>query len=71
LFLFGVFGGMCGESSSNVFLLFMVLWVPIFVMLCRRAVLTLWHAFLGLRFPPFFFFLLGGLCFFFLQDCIL
>jgi uncharacterized membrane protein len=35
--------------------------------LFRRAVLTLWHAFLslGLRFFPLFFFLLGGLhCFF-------
>jgi uncharacterized membrane protein len=33
----------------------------------RRAVLTLWHAFLllGLRFFPLFFFLLGALhCFF-------
>jgi hypothetical protein len=38
LFLFGAFGGMCGESSCNVFLLlFMVLWVPISVLLCRRA----------------------------------
>jgi hypothetical protein len=27
----------------------MVLWVPISVMLCRRAVLTLWHAFLFLE----------------------
>jgi hypothetical protein len=54
--------------SCNVFLLFfMVLWVPISEMLCRRAVLMLWLAFLflGLRvFSPFFF-LLGGLrCFF-------
>jgi hypothetical protein len=32
LFLFGVFGEMCGESSCNVFLkLFMVLWVPIYL----------------------------------------
>jgi hypothetical protein len=32
--------------------LFMVLWVPISGMPCRRAVLMLWHAipFLGLRF---------------------
>jgi membrane protein implicated in regulation of membrane protease activity len=32
--------------------LFMVLWVSISAMLCMRAVLTLWHAFmfLGLRF---------------------
>jgi hypothetical protein len=68
LFLFGIFGGMCGEISCNVFLmLFMALWVPISATLCRRAVLMLWHAFmfLGLRFFPFFFFLLGGLrCFF-------
>jgi hypothetical protein len=42
LFLFSVFGEMCGESSCNVFvLLFMVLWVPISVMLCMRAVLML------------------------------
>jgi hypothetical protein len=42
--------------------LFMVLWVHIFAMLCMRAVLMLWHAFLflGLRFPPLFFFLLYG-----------
>jgi hypothetical protein len=60
---------MCGESSCNVFLvLFMVPWVPISAMLCKRAVLTLWHAFLflGLRFFPLFFFLLGGLHYFFL-----
>jgi hypothetical protein len=69
MFLFGVFGGMCDESSCNVFLLlFMVLWVPNSAMLFRRAVLRLWHAFLllGLRVFPLFFFLLGGLCFFFL-----
>jgi hypothetical protein len=56
---FRSFWGMCGDSSCNVFLLlFMVLWVPISAMLCRRAVLMLWHAFLflGLRFFPFFFF---------------
>jgi hypothetical protein len=57
LFLFGVFGGMCGENSCNVSpLLFMVLWVLISATLWRRAVLMLWHAFLflGLRFfPPF------------------
>jgi hypothetical protein len=43
---------MCGENSCNVFpLLVMVLWVPIFAMLFRRAVLMLWHAsmFLELR----------------------
>jgi hypothetical protein len=64
MFLVGVLGGMCGENSCNVFQLrFMLLWVPIFATLCRRAVLILWHAFLVLglrRFPPFFF-LLGGL----------
>jgi hypothetical protein len=61
---------MCGENSRNVFLLlFMVLWVPIFAMLYRRAVLMLWPAllFLGLRpvgfFPPCSF-LLGGFHFF-------
>jgi hypothetical protein len=69
IFFFGVFGGMCDVNSSNVFLLlFMVLWILISATLWRRAVLTLWHAFLlliGLRFSPFFFFLLGGLhCFF-------
>jgi hypothetical protein len=36
------FGGMCGESSCNVFMrLFMVLWVPISAMLCKRTVLIL------------------------------
>jgi hypothetical protein len=46
--------------------LFMALWVPISATLFKRAVLVLWHAFLflGLRFFPLFFFLLGGLhCF--------
>jgi hypothetical protein len=60
---------MCGESSCNVFLLlFMVLWVPIFATLGRRAVLTLWPAilFLGLRFFSPFLVLLGGLDYFFL-----
>jgi hypothetical protein len=39
------FGGMCGESSCNVFLLlFMVLGVSISATLWRRAVLMLWHA---------------------------
>jgi hypothetical protein len=69
MFLFGVVWGMCGESLCNVFLLvFMVLWVPVSAMLCMRAVLMLWHAFLllGLRFFPLFFFLLGGLSCFFL-----
>jgi hypothetical protein len=69
ILLFGVFGGMCGVSLCNVFLLlFMVLWGPISAMLCRRAVLMLWHAFLflGLMFFSRFFFLLGGLCCLFL-----
>jgi hypothetical protein len=61
------FGGMCDVNSCNVFvLLFMALWVPIRATLFKRAVLTLWHAFLflGLRFFPLFFFLHGGLhCF--------
>jgi hypothetical protein len=58
---------MCDVNSCNVFLLlFMALWVPISATLFRRAVPMLWHAFLflGLRFFPDFFFLLGGLhCF--------
>jgi hypothetical protein len=66
MFLFGDFGGMCGEDSCNVFLLlFVVFWVPSSaVTLCMTAVLMLWHAFhfLGLRFFLLFFFLLGGLC---------
>jgi hypothetical protein len=43
-------------------LLFMALW-PISATLFRRAVLTMWHVFLflGLRFFPLFFFVLGGL----------
>jgi hypothetical protein len=51
------FRGFLGENSCNVFLLlFMVLWLTIAAMLCRRAVLMLWHAFLfhGLRFFSFF-----------------
>jgi hypothetical protein len=56
MFPFDVFGGMCGENFRNVFmLLFMVLWVPIFATLCRRAVLMLWHAFLFLRLWHVFF----------------
>jgi hypothetical protein len=39
----------------------MALWVHISAMLFRRAVLTLWHAFLFLGFFPHFVFLLGGL----------
>jgi hypothetical protein len=36
---------MYGENSCHVFLLlFMVLWVPIFAMLYKRAVQVLWHA---------------------------
>jgi hypothetical protein len=70
LYFFGVFWGMCDDSSCNVFLLlFMGPWVPISVMLYMRAVLMLWHAFLFLGlgfFPLFLFFLLGGLCCFFL-----
>jgi hypothetical protein len=47
------FWGMCDVNSCNVFLLlFMVLCVPISATLCKRVVLTLWHAFrfLGLSF---------------------
>jgi hypothetical protein len=68
LFRFGASWGMCDENSCNVFLLlFMALWVLISATLFRGAVRVLWHAFLflGLRFFPPFFFLLGGLhCFF-------
>jgi hypothetical protein len=67
MFLVGDFGGMCDVNPCNVSLqLFMALWVPISATLFKRAVLTLWHAFmfLGLRFFLLFFFLLGGLhCF--------
>jgi hypothetical protein len=53
------FWGMCDERSCNVFMLFfMVLRVPISVMLCRRAVLMLWHAFLFLELRFFSSFLL-------------
>jgi hypothetical protein len=49
MFLFGVLGGMCDVNSCNVFmLLFMVLWDPTSATLFRRAVLTLWHAFMFL-----------------------
>jgi hypothetical protein len=68
MLLFGVFWGMCDVNSRNVFmLLFMALWVPISATLLRRAVLTLWHAFLflGLMFFLLFCFWLGGLhCFY-------
>jgi hypothetical protein len=54
------FLGMYGENSCNVFLLlFMVLLVPISATLCRRAVLTLWHAFLLLG---LMFFLFSSFC---------
>jgi hypothetical protein len=69
--------GICGENSCNVCqLLFIELWVLISVMLCMRAVLMLWHAFLflGLRpvgFSPLFPFLLGGFhCFLLLKKKI-
>jgi hypothetical protein len=55
MFLFGVFWGMCVVNSCNVFLLlFLALRAHVSAMLFRRAVLTLWHAFLflGLRFIP-------------------
>jgi hypothetical protein len=43
---------MCDGNSCNVFLLlFMALWVPISAKLFKRAVLTLWHAFLS-WWPP-------------------
>jgi hypothetical protein len=69
-FPFDGFWGMRGDNSSNVFLLlFMLLWVPIFVMLSKRAVPMLWRVslFLGLRpvafSPLFLFILIGGLYF--------
>jgi hypothetical protein len=44
---------MCGDNSCNVFLLLlMLLWVLVLAMLCRRAVLMLWHAFLFLGLRP-------------------
>jgi hypothetical protein len=47
LFTFEGFLGMCGENSFNVFLmLFMVFWVLIFAMLCRRVVLLQRYAFM-------------------------
>jgi hypothetical protein len=62
MFPFDGFKGMYGENSCNVLmLLFMVLWILLFAMLCTKVVLMLWHAFifLGLRhgglFPPFSF----------------
>jgi hypothetical protein len=68
-FFVGNFWGMCDVNSCNVFTqLFMARWVPISATLFMRAVMTLWHAFLflGLRFFPLFFFLLGGLHYFFM-----
>jgi hypothetical protein len=64
MFLFGDFWEMCDMNSCNVFLLlFMALWISFSATLFRRALPTLWHAFLflGLRFLPLFLFLLGGL----------
>jgi hypothetical protein len=69
MFFFGVFGGMCDVNLCNVFvLIFVALWVPISATLFRRAVVTLWHAFLflALRFFPLFFSSLGGLQWFLL-----
>jgi hypothetical protein len=68
----GFWGDVRREFMQRLLLLFMVLWVPIFTMLCRRAVPMLWRAslltFLGLRpvgFPPPFSFLIGGFhCYF-------
>jgi hypothetical protein len=55
--LFGVLGGMCDVNLCNIFMrLFMALWVPICMTLFRRAMLTLWHAFLGLGFFHFLLF---------------
>jgi hypothetical protein len=59
MFLFGAFWGMCDVNSCIVFLLiFMALWVPISATLFRRAVLTLWPAFLFLWLTVFSSFLL-------------
>jgi hypothetical protein len=46
------FGGCAARVHANVFMIFVVLWVPISAMPCRRAVLVLRHAFLflGLKF---------------------
>jgi hypothetical protein len=41
------------EFFKRFLLLFMVLWVPIFAMLCRREVPMLWHASLFLGLMPF------------------
>jgi hypothetical protein len=71
MFPFDVFGEVRLEFMQCFLLLFMLLWVPIFVKLCKREALMLWHAFLffGLmhvEFPPPCSFLLGGLHFLFL-----
>jgi hypothetical protein len=59
MFRFGVFWGMCDVNSCNVFLLlFMALWIPISATLFRRAMPTLWHAFLFLGLQVFSSFLL-------------
>jgi hypothetical protein len=58
-FPFRRFWGMCGVNSCNVsMLLFMVLWVLTSATLCKRTLLTLWHAFPfpGLRFLHLSFF---------------
>jgi hypothetical protein len=67
IFPFDAFGEMRGKKLCNFFLvLFMVLWVPIFATLSRRALQMLWHdafMYLGLRhvaFSPPYSFLLGG-----------
>jgi hypothetical protein len=66
MFPFDAFGEVGGDNSCNVVLLFlMVLWFPIFAMLCRTAVPILWHASvsLGRRHVGFFnlfSFLIGG-----------
>jgi hypothetical protein len=57
--VFDSFWGMCGKNSCNVFLqLFIVLWVPIFAMRCRRAMPILWHVSMFLGLWPVDFFLL-------------
>jgi hypothetical protein len=49
MFPFDGYGGMCGDNFCNVFLLlFMILRVSIFAMLCKRALMMLWYAFMFL-----------------------
>jgi hypothetical protein len=51
--LFRRLWGNVRETSCDVFLLlFMVLWVLIFAMLCKRAVPMLWHVTLFLELRP-------------------